>query len=60
MEVDASLRERGLEVTVVGMESVPFEHTLGASVGRAWQKLHERRGVPENPCRLTGSFFPAR
>ena len=45
MEVAASLRERGLEVTVVGMESVPFERTLGASVGRAWQKLHERRGV---------------
>ena len=45
MEVAASLRERGLEVTVVGMESVPFEQTLGASVGRAWQKLHERHGV---------------
>ena len=45
MEVAASLRERGLEVTVVGMESVPFEQTLGASVGRAWQRLHERRGV---------------
>ena len=45
MEVAASLRERGLEATVVGMESVPFEQTLGASVGRAWQRLHERRGV---------------
>jgi NADPH-dependent 2,4-dienoyl-CoA reductase/sulfur reductase-like enzyme/nitrite reductase/ring-hydroxylating ferredoxin subunit len=45
MEVAASLRERGLEVTVVGMEAVPFEQTLGASVGQAWQKLHERRGV---------------
>jgi apoptosis-inducing factor 3 len=45
MEVAASLRERGLEVAVVGMEAVPFEQTLGASVGQAWKKLHERRGV---------------
>jgi NADPH-dependent 2,4-dienoyl-CoA reductase/sulfur reductase-like enzyme len=45
MEVAASLRDRGLEVAVVGRESVPFEQTLGASVGQAWKKLHERRGV---------------
>jgi apoptosis-inducing factor 3 len=45
MEVAASLRERGLEVTVVGKEAVPFEKQLGAPVGMAWQKLHERHGV---------------
>jgi apoptosis-inducing factor 3 len=45
MEVAASLRERGLEVTVVGKEAVPFEKQLGAPVGMAWQRLHERRGV---------------
>jgi NAD(P)H-nitrite reductase large subunit len=38
MEVAASLRERGLEVTVVGKEAVPFEKQLGAPVGMAWQK----------------------
>jgi apoptosis-inducing factor 3 len=45
MEVAASLRERGLEVTVVGKEAVPFEKQLGAPVGIAWQKLHQRHGV---------------
>jgi len=45
MEVAASLRERGLEVTVVGRESVPFEKRLGAPVGTALQHLHESRGV---------------
>lgn len=45
MEVAASLRERGLEVTVVGKEAVPFEKQLGAPVGTAWQKLHARHGV---------------
>ena len=45
MEVAASLRERGLEVTVVGKEAVPFEKQLGAPVGMAWQKLHEHHGV---------------
>jgi apoptosis-inducing factor 3 len=56
MEVAASLRERGLEVTVVGVESVPFEQTLGASVGRAWQRLHERRGVTFRTSAKVTSF----
>jgi NADPH-dependent 2,4-dienoyl-CoA reductase/sulfur reductase-like enzyme/nitrite reductase/ring-hydroxylating ferredoxin subunit len=45
MEVAASLRERGLEVTVVGKESVPFEKQLGAPLGMALQDLHQRHGV---------------
>ncbi len=45
MEVAASLRERGLEVTVVGKETVPFEKQLGAPVGMALQELHQRHGV---------------
>ncbi len=45
MEVAASLCERGLEVTVVGREAMPFEKQLGAPVGVAWKKLHERHGV---------------
>ena len=45
MEVAASLRERGLDVTVVGMETAPFEKQLGARIGGALTSLHEKRGV---------------
>jgi len=45
MEVAASLRERGLDVTVVGAENVPFETKLGPEVGGAFKTLHQRRGV---------------
>ena len=45
MEVAASLRERGLDVTVIGQEAQPFEKHLGAAVGVVFRHLHERRGV---------------
>ncbi|HEX2943281.1 MAG TPA: FAD-dependent oxidoreductase, partial [Rhodopila sp.] len=45
MEVAASLRERGLDVTVVGKEAAPFEKQLGARIGTAFTLLHEARGV---------------
>jgi apoptosis-inducing factor 3 len=45
MEVAASLRERGLEVTVVGKQTAPFETQLGAQVGTAFTALHQKRGV---------------
>jgi NADPH-dependent 2,4-dienoyl-CoA reductase/sulfur reductase-like enzyme/nitrite reductase/ring-hydroxylating ferredoxin subunit len=45
MEVAASLRERGLQVTVVGKEEVPFEKQLGVRVGKAFVGLHQKRGV---------------
>jgi apoptosis-inducing factor 3 len=45
MEVAASLRERGLEVTVVGQESVPFERQLGKEAGQAFVHLHQQNGV---------------
>lgn len=45
MEAAASLRARGTEVTVVTMETVPFEATLGREVGEVFQRLHEANGV---------------
>lgn len=45
MEVAASLRERGLEVTVVGKETAPFEKQLGTKIGNAFVGLHQRKGL---------------
>ena len=45
MEAAASLRERGLEVTVVAPSQEPFEATLGAEVGAVFRRIHESHGV---------------
>ena len=45
VEAAASLRERGLEVTVVAPTAAPFERQLGTEIGNAFRRLHERKGV---------------
>ena len=45
MEAAASLVHRGLDVTVVGPGSTPFEHVLGADVGRVVQACHTEHGT---------------
>jgi len=45
MEAASSLRERGLEVTVIAPSEEPFETTLGAEVGALFRRVHESHGV---------------
>jgi apoptosis-inducing factor 3 len=45
MEAAYSLRERGLEVTVVAPSREPFEATLGMEVGALFRREHESHGV---------------
>jgi apoptosis-inducing factor 3 len=43
--VAASLRERKLEVAVVGKESLPLEKVLGRDLGKLIRETHEAHGV---------------
>ena len=45
LEVAASLRHRGIEVHVVGLEHVLFERVLGAELGALVREVHESHGV---------------
>jgi apoptosis-inducing factor 3 len=45
LEVAASLRSRGREVTVISQDSIPLGKILGKELGHFVQKLHENHGV---------------
>ena len=45
LEVASSLRTRGVEVDVIGRETVLMEKVLGAKVGAFLKELHEKHGV---------------
>jgi NADPH-dependent 2,4-dienoyl-CoA reductase/sulfur reductase-like enzyme/nitrite reductase/ring-hydroxylating ferredoxin subunit len=45
LEVAASLRERKLEVAVIGKESLPLEKVLGSELGNLIRETHKAHGV---------------
>ena len=45
LEVAASLVTRGLEVHVVGPETLPLQRVLGTELGQLIQSVHEQHGV---------------
>ena len=60
MEVAASLRERGLDVTVIGAEATPFAKRLGPEIGAAFTALHRARGVSFRLGRTVASIERSR
>jgi NADPH-dependent 2,4-dienoyl-CoA reductase/sulfur reductase-like enzyme/nitrite reductase/ring-hydroxylating ferredoxin subunit len=44
-ETASSLTRRGMAVTIVSRDTVPFERTLGDRIGRMFRALHEENGV---------------
>jgi len=45
METAGSIRQRGLQVTVVSPGPAPFHRTLGPEIGRMWQQVLEENGI---------------
>lgn len=45
METAAGLTQRGLQVTVVSPDSLPFENILGVEIGQLFQQVHKEQGV---------------
>jgi apoptosis-inducing factor 3 len=45
LEVAASLRQRGIDVHVVGHEGIPFQRVLGIQLGTFIRDIHTSRGV---------------
>ena len=59
LEAASALRKRGLEVTIVSPEPIPFAKQFGERIGTMFRQLHEANGVTfhaeTKATRLTGT-----
>jgi NADPH-dependent 2,4-dienoyl-CoA reductase/sulfur reductase-like enzyme/nitrite reductase/ring-hydroxylating ferredoxin subunit len=60
LEAAASLRQRGLEVHVIGPEATPLESKLGAELGGLIKSVHDEHGVHFHLGRRVEDFDGAR
>ncbi|PFH31742.1 pyridine nucleotide-disulfide oxidoreductase domain-containing protein [Besnoitia besnoiti] len=60
LEVASSFKGRCSNVTVIGMESVPFERALGARVGESMKNLITSKGVRYYPRSSVTGFTKSR
>lgn len=60
LEAAASLRQRGLDVTVVAPGAVPLAKILGEEIGREVQSVHEGKGVAFRLGRKAASYADGR
>lgn len=58
LEVAASLRQMGLEVTIISPTHEPLERVLGPLVGRFIRRVHEQKGVRFRLDRSVASIEP--
>ncbi|MDF5722784.1 MAG: FAD-dependent oxidoreductase [Rhizonema sp. PD37] len=49
MEIASGLTQKGVKVTVVSSESLPFQKILGEELGRVFQQVHQENGVIFQP-----------
>ena len=59
MEAVSSLAQRGVEVTVLAPDDVPFERQLGREIGASIRRLHEQNGVRFLPGTKVARFEDA-
>lgn len=45
MEAASSLKQRGVKVTVISPDSIPFKKILGEEIGQIFKQVHEDNGV---------------
>jgi 3-phenylpropionate/trans-cinnamate dioxygenase ferredoxin reductase subunit len=56
LEAAAAFRARGVDVTVVAPEAIPFERVLGKDLGEYLRGLHEKNGVKLHLGRTVGTI----